>query len=361
MTQLFTPTHLGKIELPNRVIMAPMTRSRASDNGVVGEVNATYYTQRASAGMIITEGVFPTANGKGYTRTPGIVTPEQVAGWKAVANAVHSAGGRIVMQLMHTGRISHPDLQPGGAIPVAPSAIRPVGQAWTNEGMKDFVTPHELSISEIGEIIKGYRQSTRRALDAGFDGVELHGTSGYLPNQFLASGTNQRSDQYGGSVQNRARFMLEVLDAMIAEAGPGRIGLKLSPEFEFNDIRDENPVETYSYLADQLPAKEMAYLNVSVNSLTPLTADYHAILRPKFADNYTVGGQLTKESAEAYLTQNKATAVVFGTAYIANPDLVERFRQNASLSQPDPATIYVPGPTGFAGGYTDYPMTSKSA
>lgn len=361
MSHLFTPTRLGKIELANRMVMAPMTRSRADNNGVVGNATATYYAQRASAGMIITEGVFPTADGKGYTRTPGIVTPEQVAGWKAVAKAVHGAGGRITMQLMHTGRISHPDLQVDGALPVAPSAIRPAGQAWTDGGMKDFVTPRELSVAEIKQIIQGHSQATRKALDAGFDGVELHGASGYLPNQFLASGSNQRNDLYGGSAENRARFILDVLDAMIAEAGPGRIGLKLSPEFDFNDVRDENPVETYGYLVDKLPAKEMAYLNVTLLHFAEPKADYHALLKPKFMGNYIVGGQLTKESAENLLVQGKAEAVVFGTAYIANPDLVERFRHDAPLSQPNPATIYAAGPSGIAEGYIDYPVNLNAA
>ncbi|MBP7240448.1 alkene reductase [Amaricoccus sp.] len=349
MSPLFTPAHLGRIDLANRLVMAPMTRSRADNAGVVGELTATYYAQRASAGLIVTEGVFPTADGKGYVRTPGIETPAQIAGWKAVAEAVHDAGGRIVMQLMHTGRISHPSMQPGGALPVAPSAIRPAGQAWTDEGLKDFVTPRALGQDEIRTIVAGYARATRNALDAGFDGVELHGASGYLPEQFLSSGSNIRSDAYGGSIGNRARFMLEVLDAMIEVAGTGRVGLKLSPEMNLNDIHDDTPVETYSYLVSQLPAEEMAYLNVTLFGKPQ--ADYHALLKPLFAGNYLIGGGLTKDAAEGLLKDGDAEAAVFGASFLANPDLVERFRKNAILNRRDPATTYTPGPKG----YTDYP------
>lgn len=358
MNLLFTPTRLGQIDLANRLIMAPMTRSRADNEGVVGEITATYYAQRATAGLIITEGVFPTPEGKGYVRTPGMVTTEQAAAWSLVAKAVHEAGGRIVMQMMHTGRISHPDLQPDGTLPEAPSAVCPAGQAWTEEGMKDFVTPRELSIPEIEQFIDGYRKATRLALDAGFDGVELHCASGYLPEQFLTSGSNRRDDRYGGPIENRARFPLEVLSAMIEEAGPGRVGMKLSPEFGFNDIKDENPVETYGYLVDQLPAEKMAYLNVTLAHSTEPAADYHALLKPKFAGNYIIGGGLTGERAGALLTEGKAEAVVFGAAYIANPDLAERLRRQAPLNAPDFATFYAPGPNGYADGYTDYPNIS---
>jgi len=349
MSPLFTPTRLGRIDLANRLVMAPMTRSRADDAGVVGDLTATYYAQRASAGLIVTEGVFPSAEGKGYVRTPGIETAAQIAGWKAVAAAVHDAGGRIVMQIMHTGRISHPSMQPGGGLPVAPSAIRPAGQAWTDAGLQDFVTPRELTPAEIGGIVASYARATRNALEAGFDGVELHGATGYLPEQFLSSGSNTRGDAYGGRVENRARFLLETLAAMIAEAGPGRVGLKLSPEMNLNDISDADPVATYGYLVRQLPAAEMAYLNVTLFG-TPST-DYHALLRPLFAGNYLVGGGLSRDSAEALLKEGKAAAAVFGAAFLANPDLVERFRKHAALNPRDPATTYTPGPKG----YTDYP------
>lgn len=208
MNQLFTPVELGRYTLRNRLIMAPMTRSRADEDGVPGDLAATYYAQRAGAGLIISEGVFPSRTGKGYVRTPGIETGAQLTAWKRVTEAVHAKGGRIFMQIMHCGRISHPSLLPGGALPVAPSAIKAAGQAWTGEGLQDFVTPHALSASETADVIASYGRATRRALEAGFDGVELHGASGYLPEQFLSSGSNHRDDAYGGSVKNRARFIL---------------------------------------------------------------------------------------------------------------------------------------------------------
>ncbi|MBM7045010.1 MULTISPECIES: alkene reductase [Rhizobium] len=348
MSKIFTPTRLGRIEIANRLVMAPMTRSRADDDGVQGDLAVTYYAQRAGAGLVISEGVFPTFGGKGYVHTPGIETEAQLEAWKAAVDAVHDAGGRIFMQLMHTGRISHPLLLPNGELPVAPSAIPPKGQTWTSEGQKDFVTPRELSLAEIKHTIQSYRVATRNALAVGFDGVELHGASGYLPEQFLSSGTNQRTDDYGGSVANRARFMLDVLTAMIEEAGPGRVGLKISPEMNFNDISDANPQETYSYLVEHLKASDMAYLHVA---LFGAAVDYHELLRPRFAGSYIIGGGLTQASAEELLKEGKADAVVFGTAFLANPDLPERFRRNAPLNEPDRSTFYAPG----AKGYIDYP------
>jgi N-ethylmaleimide reductase len=353
MSSLFKPMRLGAIELANRLVMAPMTRSRADANDAPGELAVTYYAQRASAGLIISEGVFPEAGGKGYVRTPGVETKAQIAGWKVVASAVHEAGGRIFMQLMHAGRISHPLLLPGGGLPVAPSAIRPKGQAWTDQGQKDFVTPHELTTAEIGQIVENYRRATRNALDAGFDGVELHGASGYLPEQFLSSGSNRRTDAYGGAIVNRARFTLEVLAAMIDEAGPGRVGLKISPEMNFNDIFDETPGETYSHLVRELNGVDMAYLHVA---LFGTDRDYHALLHPLFKGRYLIGGGLSKVSAEALLNEGKADAVVFGGAFLANPDLPERLRLDAPLNEADRATFFTPGATG----YIDYPTLVAS-
>lgn len=348
---LFTPTALGSIELANRIVMAPMTRSRADDDGIVGDLTATYYAQRGSAGMITTEGVFPTLDGKGGVGTPGMVTEAQQAGWKAVVDAVHACGTPIVMQLMHTGRISHPDLQPDGQLPVAPSALRPKGGAWTSDGLKDFVTPRELTLAEVQTIIEGHRTATRLAIEAGFDGVELHGAGGYLPEQFLSSGTNQRTDLFGGSLANRARFILDTLDAMIAEAGPGRVGIKLSPEsVRPNEVHDDDPMETYTYLTDRLRTSDMAYINVSY--FERRDNDYHAMFRKHFGGAITIGGALTKDIAERLIVSGDAQAVVFGRAYISNPDLVERFQVDAPLAEPDVATFYhVPGPVG----YTDYP------
>ena len=348
MTQLFTPVRIGRYIAPNRLVMAPMTRSRADGDGVPSDLTVTYYAQRASAGLIITESVFPSAMGKGYVHTPGIENEAQVAAWKKVTEAVHARGGRIFMQLMHCGRVSHPSLL-GGATPVAPSAIKPAGQAWTPVGQVDFVTPRELSQAEIAGVIDDYAQATRRAIEAGFDGVELHGASGYLPEQFLSSGSNQRQDQYGGSVEGRARFMLEVLAVMVAEAGADRVGIKISPEMNYNSITDAAPQETYTYLVDKLRGQGLAYLHVA---LFGTTVDYHALLRPRFDGAYLIGGGLTQDSAEGMLAKGTADATVFGSAFLANPDLPERFRVGAALNAADRNTFFAPP---MAKGYIDYP------
>jgi len=353
MSQLFTSVRIGRHTLPNRLVMAPMTRSRADDDGVPSDLAALYYSQRASAGLIITEGVFPSIMGKGYVRTPGIATDAQVAAWKKVTEAVYANGGRIFMQLMHCGRISHPSLLPNEAQPVAPSAIKPVGQTWTANGLQDFVTPRELTLEEIAGVIDDYRLATRRALEAGFDGVELHTASGYLPEQFLSSGSNQRQDQYGGSVANRARFVLDVLAAIVGEAGGDLVGIKISPEMNFNDIVDDDPQETYTYLVDQLRDLHLAYLHVA---LFGTKFDYHALLRSRFNGAYLMGGGLNQESAEAALIDGRADATVFGGAFLANPDLPERFRQGVTLNIPDKSTFYTPG----AQGYTDYPFLNET-
>jgi N-ethylmaleimide reductase len=351
MSPLFTPVQIGRYTVTNRLVMAPMTRSRADDNGIPSDLVVTYYAQRASAGLIITEGVFPSAMGKGYVRTPGIATEEQIAVWKKVTEAVHAKGGRIFMQIMHCGRISHPSMLPNEAQPVAPSAIKAAGQTWTGAGMQEFVTPRELGVEEIAGVINEYRVATRRAIEAGFDGVELHTASGYLPEQFLSSGSNQRQDQYGGSVENRARFVLEVLAAMVAEVGGDRVGIKISPEMGFNDITDANPQETYTYLVDQLRDLNLAYLHVA---LFGAKVDYHALLRQRFNGAYLMGGGLDQTGAEAVLSDKRADATVFGGAFLANPDLPERFRQGAPLNTPDKNTFYSPG----AEGYIDYPSLS---
>jgi N-ethylmaleimide reductase len=333
--------------------MAPMTRSRADDAGVPSGLVSTYYEQRSSAGMIITEGVYPTITGKGYVRTPGIETNDQVAVWRKVTEAVHAKGSRIFMQLMHCGRISHPLLLPNAAQPVAPSAIKPAGQAWTESGLQDFVTPHELSIEEIAGVVEDYRLATCRAMEAGFDGVELHGASGYLPEQFLSSGSNQRHDEYGGSVTNRVRFVLEVLTAMVGEAGSDRVGIKISPEMNFNDISDATPQETYTYLVEQLRGLNLAYLHVA---LFGASVDYHTLLRPHFNGAYLIGGGLDRDTAETLLAEGRADATVFGSSFLANPDLPERFRQGAPLNSADKSTFYTPG----AKGYTDYPTMDSA-
>jgi N-ethylmaleimide reductase len=348
MSQLLTPVRIGRYIAPNRLVMAPMTRSRADGDGVPSDLTVTYYAQRASAGLIISEGVFPSAMGKGYVYTPGIETEAQVAAWKKVTEAVHARGGRIFMQVMHCGRVSHPSLL-DGETPVAPSAIKPEGQAWTPAGQVDFVTPRELSLAEIAGVIDDYAQATRRAIAAGFDGVELHGASGYLPEQFLSSGSNQRQDLYGGSLEGRARFVLEVLAATVTEAGADRVGIKISPEMNYNSITDAAPQQTYTYLVDKLRGLGLAYLHVA---LFGTKVDYHALLRPLFDGAYLMGSGLTQDSAETILAEGKADATVFGSAFLANPDLPERFRLGAALNAPDRNTFFAPP---AAKGYIDYP------
>lgn len=349
MNTLFSATQLGPYTLRNRLVMAPMTRSRAADaTGVPSASAATYYSQRAQAGLIITEGTYPSPTGKGYLRTPGIHSAAQIDAWKSITGAVHAKGGRIFLQLMHAGRISHPSLQPDGAIPVAPSAIQPAGKVFTGTGPQDFVVPRALATDEVSGVVNEYRQATRNALEADFDGVELHAASGYLPEQFLSSGTNRRSDRYGGSLANRVRFIMEVLAAMTAEAGSRRVGIKISPEMGFNDISDVAPQETYRHLVEQLAPLDLAYLHVARGKSE---FDYRALLRPLFDGTYLHGGGLTKATAQALIAQNHADAAVFGSLYLANTDLIQRFHADAPLNTPDRDTFYSPGPKG----YVDYP------
>jgi N-ethylmaleimide reductase len=354
VNDLFAPLNVGRYALANRIVMAPMTRSRADDAGVPGELVPVYYAQRASAGLIVTEGTFPSPMGKGYVRTPGIHSDAQVAAWKKVTEAVHGKGSRIFLQLMHAGRISDPSFLPGNATPVAPSAVQPKGASYTDQGMKPYVTPRALETSEIPSVIEEYADATRRALEAGFDGVELHAASGYLPMQFLSSGSNLRTDRYGGSAEKRARFSVEALQAMAAVAGADRVGIKLSPEMAFNDITDADPVETYTTLVQAIGNMGLAYLHVA---LFGAPTDYHSLLRPLFRGAYLAGGGLTRESAEALLHAGTADAVVFGSLFVANPDLPLRFRLKAPLNQPDSTTFYTPG----AKGYIDYPMLEAAA
>jgi N-ethylmaleimide reductase len=354
VNDLFAPLNVGRYALANRIVMAPMTRSRADDAGVPGELVPVYYAQRASAGLIVTEGTFPSPMGKGYVRTPGIHSDAQVAAWKKVTEAVHGKGSRIFMQLMHAGRISDPSFLPGNATPVAPSAVQPKGASYTDQGMKPYVTPRALETTEIPVVIEEYADATRRALEAGFDGVELHAASGYLPMQFLSSGSNLRTDRYGGSAEKRARFSVEALQAMAAVAGADRVGIKLSPEMAFNDITDADPVETYTTLVQAIGNMGLAYLHVA---LFGAPTDYHSLLRPLFRGAYLAGGGLTRESAEALLHAGTADAVVFGSLFVANPDLPLRFRLKAPLNQPDSTTFYTPG----AKGYIDYPMLEAAA
>ena len=345
---LFTPVKAGSLSLRNRIVMAPMTRSRADAGGVPGAVVPTFYAQRSGAGLIISEGIYPAALGKGYLGTPGLHTPEQVAGWKKVTAAVHAKGGTIVAQIMYAGRISHPSMLPGGATPVAPSAVRPEGQSYTTEGLKDHVTPRALETSEIAGVVAEYGNAARLALEAGFDGVELHSASGYLPMQFLSSNANLRIDGYGGSAVNRSRFVVEVLDAMIAAVGADRVGIKLSPGMQFNDISDANPADTYRTLVSIIGSKGLAYVHVA---LFGGAYDFHSLLRPLVKGAYFAGGGLTQQSAEALIAAGKADAAVFGASFIANPDLPARFEAGAPLAKADRDTYYVGGEKG----YIDYP------
>ena len=355
MNPLFSTTRLGRYTLRNRLVMAPMTRSRADDvSGAVGNDTVSYYAQRADAGLIITEGTFPSAMGKGYVRTPGIASEAQIAAWRLVTDAVHRQGGRIFLQLMHAGRISHTSVLPDGAAPVAPSAIRHEGLVFTATGLQDLSMPRALQTAEVAGVIAEYRLATRNALAAGFDGVELHAASGYLPEQFLSSGSNRRDDQYGGSLAKRARFILDVLAAMVAEAGGDRVGIKIAPEMGFNGVVDAAPQQTFRHLVEQLAPLDLAYLHVAV--MKP-GFDYHAMLRPLFKGAYLRGGGLNKAGAETLIADGSADAAVFGALFLANPDLPQRFASDAPLNAPDRDTFFSPGPQG----YTDYPTLKEAA
>lgn len=350
MANLFSPGSLGDVELSNRIVMAPMTRSRAGEGDVPTALTVEYYRQRATAGLIVTEGAQPSANGKGYCRTPGIHTPEQVAAWRQVVEAVHEEGGRIALQIMHCGRIAHPDNQLPGAEIVAPSAVQARGQIYTDTaGMQDHGMPRALETAEIPGVIEEYRQATINAFEAGFDAVELHCTSGYLPAQFLSTGTNQRTDQYGGSVANRIRFVVEVLEAMGSVAGAGRVGMRICPGNSFNDLQDDDPRETFAALLDAVRPMGLAWLHVIRLPRGPV--DNLALAREHFGGPLIINESYSRDEADAAIQAGEATAVSFGRPFIANPDLVERFRRNAPLADFDLATLYTPG----SKGYTDYP------
>ena len=352
MTTLFDPCALGALQLKNRVIMAPMTRSRAADDGTPTSMMTDYYRQRASAGMIIAEGTYPSENGKGYCRTPGIVSKEHIAAWKEITDAVHAEGGTIVLQIMHCGRCSHEDNKSPTAETVAPSAIGAEGEVFTEQGMKPFSDPRALTTEEIATVIEEYRQSTVNAFEAGFDGVELHATSGYLPAQFLSPGSNQRDDQYGGSLENRVRFVKEVLEAMASVKGADRVGMKICPDFPFNDVKDPNAKETFEALLDTIRPMNIAYLHLMRAS----GLDLVALSKDHFGGPCILNGGYKLESAEKALREEKAQAISFGNFYIANPDLVERFKNNAPLAKADPATTYTP----TVEGYSDYPAFEES-
>lgn len=359
VSKLLSEVVVGDLRLPNRLIMSPMTRCRAGAGGVPSALNAEYYRQRSGAGLIVTEGTLVSAQGAGYPATPGIWSPEQVAGWKLATEAVHAAGGRIFLQLWHCGRVSHSSFH-GGDLPVAPSAVaiegvvRPFGGA----GTVPYETPRALETSEIAGVIDQYRQGAKNAKEAGFDGVEIHGAFGYLPDQFLQDVSNRRTDQYGGSVENRARFLLEAAQAAVDVYGRDRVGVKLSPSNTFNGMSDSDPVKTFSYAVSALNEIGVAYVTIMAASESDLRHGSANVpigtFRPLFERAIVANQDYDRAKADALLSSGLADAVSFGRLFIANPDLPARFAAGAPLNSPDPATFY----GGGAKGYTDYPAMS---
>lgn len=368
MTTLFQPLTIGDLHLANRIVMAPLTRNR-SPKAVPQPITATYYSQRASAGLLITEATPISHQGQGYADVPGLYAPEQLAGWRRVTDAVHAKGGKIVVQMWHVGRVSHDSLQPGGQSPVAPSAIQAKTKTYliSADGTGSFAetsVPRALEASELPGIVDDFRRAARAAVsEAGFDGIELHAANGYLIDQFLRSSSNHRDDQYGGSIENRARFLFEVLDAVVAEIGGGKVGIRLSPVTPANDVSDDNPQPLFDYVAERLANYGLAYVHV-IEGATGGARDFQQGPKPfdyaQFKAAYrNAGGRgawmvnngYDGQSAEAAVQSGAADLVAFGKLYIANPDLVERLRNNAPLNTPDKNTFY----GGGEAGYTDYP------
>jgi len=360
MHTIFLPTQLGALALQNRIVMSPMTRSRAGADGVPTEMTATYYEQRASAGLIITEGIAPSTNGKGYPRIPGLWTDAQVAGWTEVTRRVHAKGAAIFAQLMHTGRASHPLNMLEGAEVVAPSAVRLEGaQMWTDQKqMQDYPTPRAMTEAEVEAALEEHATAARNAIKAGFDGVELHGANGYLTEQFLNPHTNQRTGRFGGSVEGRARFALEAVRRMAEAVGKHRVGIRLSP-YSVNGAMKPYPEAdaTYAHLADELATIGIAYIHVADHSsmgAPPVPASVKATIRGRFKGAYITAGGFDLASAEKVIDAKQADLVAFGRPFLANPDLVTRFARNLPLASPDMSLAFSPG----AKGYTDYPTAN---
>lgn len=367
MPSLFDAFTAGELALANRIVMAPLTRNR-SPNAVPGALTATYYVQRASAGLLISEATAISHQGQGYADVPGLYAPEQIAGWKAVTAAVHAAGGKIVAQLWHVGRVSHHSLQPDGGAPVAPSAIRAKTKTYllNADGSGGFVPasePRALALDEMPGIVADFRRAARAAIEAGFDGVEVHAANGYLIDQFLRAGSNQRTDAYGGSIENRARLLVEVMDAICAEIGAGRTGIRISPVTPANDVADPDPQPLFTHVVEQLAQWPLAYVHV-IEGATGAARDYqqgdtpfdYAALRAAYARAggraaWMVNNGYDRALAEAAVAEGRADLVAFGKPFISNPDLVQRLRDNATLNPWDTATFY----GGGAKGYTDYP------
>lgn len=363
--RLLSPVKFGSLELANRVIMAPLTRARTPDR-IPGQLQSLYYSQRASAGMIISEATNISPTAVGYAYTPGIWTDEQEAGWRNVVDTVHAKGGRMALQLWHVGRVSHEMVQPNGQRPVAPSAIRAEGAECFVEfkdgsaGRHATSTPRALDTSEIPALIEDYRRAAVRAKRAGFDMVEIHAANAYLLQQFMSTGSNRRKDGYGGSVENRARLPLEVVDAVVGVFGASRVGIRISPFIEIFGLSDEQPREMAFYLAEQLDRRQLAYLHVNepdwAGGDIKLTDEFRRALRSRFHGGLIFCGHYTAEGAERLIREGIADGAAFGRPYIANPDLVERFKQHAPLNEPDPNTFYAGG----AEGYTDYPFLQSA-
>lgn len=347
MPTLFEPIQIGAWQLPNRVVMAPLTRCRASEGRVPNAMMAEYYRQRASAGLIITEATSVDPMGVGYPDTPGIWSDEQVEGWKRITRTVHEAGGRILLQLWHVGRISDP-LYLNGELPVAPSAIQPAGHPSLVRPIKPFVTPRALAAEEIPGVVEAFRRGAENARKSGFDGVEIHGANGYLLDQFLQDKTNQRTDAYGGSIENRARLMLEVVDACVAVWGADRVGLHLAPRCDSHDMGDSDPAATFGYVARETGKRGIAFLFAREGVKEPRIGP---MMKAAFGGPFIANQQMSFEDAQKVLKNDEADAVAWGQLFIANPDLPERFRTGAPLNEPKPATFYAKGPEG----YIDYP------
>lgn len=372
---LFTPLQIGALHLPNRVVMAPMTRSRAVAGNVPRESAALYYAQRASAGLIIAEATQVSSQGVGYINTPGIYSAAQIAGWRKVTTAVHKAGGRIFLQLWHVGRVSHPSFH-NGELPVAPSAILPTVsktaddgsiitepyEVFTEAGMQPTVVPRELETDEIPGIVEDFRQAAINAREAGFDGIEIHGANGYLIEQFLLDGSNKRGDRYGGNLENRSRFLLEITEAVCSVLGGERVGVRLSPNNTYHGMSDTDRQATFGYAAEQLNHFGLAYLHILEAlpghgfALPPGTEPLAPVMRKIFRGALMINGGYLKDTANEAVRSGAADLVAFGVPYLANPDLLERFRLDAPLNQPDTATFYAGGERG----YTDYPTLEQT-
>jgi N-ethylmaleimide reductase len=349
--ELWNPVRIGALELPHRLGMAPMTRSRSAQDGTPTELNAEYYAQRASMGLLITEGTQPSADGQGYLLTPGVHAEDHVAGWRQVADAVHAGSGKLVIQLMHTGRISHPGNTPHGRQPVAPSEVAASGKMFTGQGMLDFPAPRELSLDEVKATVDDFRRAAAAGIQAGADGVEIHGANGYLVHQFLSSNANQRTDAYGGSIENRIRFAVKVATAVAGEIGADRTGIRISPGNPLNDIAEHDTRDLYLALAEALAPLGLAYLHVVIAADNPLLKELRAAWPTALLVN-TPGAPL--EERVGLVADGIADLITVGQLALANPDLVERLRTGAALNEPDRATYY----GGDRRGYTDYPTLS---